>query len=57
MAPSACAQDEVDQFRDMSDQTIVDRDIAVILKTIWDDPAVQRAFSVRHRFQLNDSAA
>lgn len=50
-------QAEVDQFRDISDQAVIDKDIATILKALWEDPGIQTAYANRHRFQLNDSAA
>jgi hypothetical protein len=50
-------QDELDQFRDISDQAAVDADVAAIVKALWADVGVQQAYTVRHKFQLHDSAA
>lgn len=50
-------QDELDQFRDISDQAAVDADVAAIVRTLWADAGIQQAFSLRNKFQLHDSAA
>jgi hypothetical protein len=50
-------QDELEQFREISDQVVIDKEVAGILKALWADPGVQSAFAARHTFQLHDSTA
>jgi G-protein alpha subunit len=50
-------QDELEQFREISDQVIIDKEVGAILKVLWADTGVQSAFAARNTFQLHDSTA
>lgn len=49
-------QDALDQFREIADQAVVDKEVGGVLKALWEDVGVRRAYEMRHRFQLPDSA-
>lgn len=44
-------------FEAIADDAPVDEHVGAIIKSLWADDGVQRAFAERQRFQLNDSAA
>jgi hypothetical protein len=51
------AQDELEQFKELPEEVVLDSEVGALVKTLWADPGVQAAFVDRHRFQLHDSAS
>lgn len=50
------AQSVANRFMDVADDAVIDADVGTMIKTLWKDAGILRAYENRASFQLNDSA-